>query len=556
MGTTGFTKPSSAQTPLQSIYQDDQNFKIDINQIYKDWITPLDAIRSRANLSANKAILYNLNSASDLPSILKLVKMEDTPQESRCHAFFRLLGFPVISSSNTFYNPGHDITSAGLANKNQKFNIADFPIDGFNALSEARENYTQTELAIFANPNTIDAAVLALSSGGNFTLRKFIVPLNKDSSPFGNLTAAAQSYTIDTDSLVGDNIITLDEYQDSSGDNPSEVTLSDRFHIIKPFIVDARIDTIVSPQANLVAVPFVPDNSFCKISATTTVVRPLIEKVIRDRLVIVDPTSAGSNIAAITDFVKSVPEIQNSQLINIITSGPYKQNDQVRFIDNVNTIRTMMQTLVKAQHDIKKAQGLYYCVPVPSLTGPEGGVTVQGNFYPQFLDPRLVTDLDLDIVTALAKAAINNLNSDSAQSAAANDPKNFTNKTTFGPDTSSGLGDNNATNMESLTQARTRLLNKAGTALQTIEIIMGEFSGFGLCDIVAIIGALNIMDVGALVGLLDDAAYARMQTLLPTTSGAARSDIVTAMTELTSRVKDFYNLMDSIYQDIYNNGAN
>jgi hypothetical protein len=549
--------PNKSETPLQSNYQDGQNFEIDIDQIYKDWITPIDNIRSFANLNFNRGLLTSLTSDSDVAGLSKLVKMEKTPQESRCHAFFRLLGFPVVSSSNTFYNPGFDIVKDpnSFTDLPTKLTIAKSPMADFNSLSEDRENYAQTILAIFADPNTIEAGVLALSSGGNSKLRKFIIPLDEDSSPFGSLTDDAQSYTIDTTSLVGKNTIDLMEYQNNNGEKPEDISLSSGTHIIKPFIVDARIDFTVSPQSRLVAVPFVPDNAFTKVSATENVVRPLLEKIIRDRLVAISKSSAGSNVDSITNFVKNVPAVQDSQLVSIVTKGPYKQDDQTRFIDNVNTIRTLMFKLVDAQKIIKVAQGLYYWVPVPSTTGPEGGCTVQGVFLPTVLDPRLSTKLDKQIVIAIAKSVTNNLNTDSAQAAAANDPVNFTNKTTFGPDTAGGLGDNNNTNLETLSQSRNRILSKAGNALRTVEIITGEFSGFGLCDIVAIIGALNIMAPDKLVGLLDDSAYDRMQVALPSTKGIARAGIVASMTELTSRVKDFYNLMDKIYLDINAGGA-
>ena len=551
-------KPNSSQTPLQGNYQDDQNFEIDIDQLYSDWITPIDNVRSFANLSSNKNLITSSTQATDIPGLSKKIKMERSVQESRCHAFFRLLGLPVVSASNTFYNPGFDIVKSpnSATPLSSKLTIASSPIENFNDLSENRETYAQDVLSIFSTPNDLSSSVLALSSGATNALRDFNAPLAQDSSAFGSLINSYQSYTVDTTSLVGTNMINLFEYQDSNGNTPTDVSLlNTRSHIIKPFIVDARIDFTVSPQSKLVAVPFVPDNSFTKVSATDNVVRPLLEKIIRDRLVILSDSSAGSNVAAVTDFVQNVPAIQSSQLISIITSGPYKQNDQLKFIDNVNTIRTMMFKLVDAQKIIRVAQGLYYWVPITSTTGPEGGSSVQGIFLPTLLDPRLVTNLDKEILISIAKSATNNLNTDSAQPVAANDPLNFTNRTTFGPDTSSGLGDNNNTNLETLSQSRNRILSRANDALRTVEIITGEFSGFGLCDIVALIGALNIMSVTNLVGLLDDSAYQRMQVALPSTQGTARGGINDAMTELTSRVQDFYNLMDAIYQDTSTGGA-
>ena len=58
-----------------------------------------------------------------------------------------------------------------------------------------------------------------------------------------------------------------------------------------------------------------------------------------------------------------------------------------------------------------------------------------------------------------------------------------------------------------LNNKRNQLLAKASNALQIVEMIMGEFSGLGLCDIVAVVGALYTMPLASLVGFLDTDSY-------------------------------------------------
>jgi hypothetical protein len=98
----------------------------------------------------------------------------------------------------------------------------------------------------------------------------------------------------------------------------------------------------------------------------------------------------------------------------------------------------------------------------------------------------------------------------------------------------------------------------ANTALQTVEIIMGEWSGLGLCDIIAVMGALYIMPQGSLLGFLDDDAYERMLTALnlqnnPPSGG--NPGIEQAQMDFVDSVQGMYNLMQDIYQNLANNNG-
>jgi hypothetical protein len=97
---------------------------------------------------------------------------------------------------------------------------------------------------------------------------------------------------------------------------------------------------------------------------------------------------------------------------------------------------------------------------------------------------------------------------------------------------------------------RTAQCDKANQALKDIEIIMGEFSGLGLCDIIAIIASLYLVDIECLVSLLDDAAYSRFKTVQNIDTGVDRVDITTALIKFESVVKDMYNIMDRVFDDL------
>lgn len=558
--------------PNQNNYQDDQNFDIDINKVYTDFITEIDANRSFVSLEAidHQLILAKAKTTEvDITSITGLVKMETTAQESRCHTFFRLIGFPVISDDKRIYNPGFDIIfdATRKITQKEKIDIALSPIDGFENISRDRENRPNTYTTIFSSPQSIDAGVLALSSGGTQKLRKFTASLPSSADPFD--MSPIESYSVDVNALVGDHEIELTKFEDSSGNKPTKFS-NIRKHIISPFIVDGRIDFGVAPHSHLVAVPFVPDQSKTKVSATEFVKRPLLEKIIRDRFSVEDATTAGTATTNMLDFINASGIIKDQNLINLVSGKDiYKLSELAQFAQTINIIKTMMSDLVNAKDIINKAQGDYYWVPAPSTSGPEGGSDVQGVFLPALnssgtlTNKDLITKKDAAIIIASAKNIANTQNSQAGALSTTPDPGSFALSSytlTFGPDTTSGLGDNSGKNLDTLAQARRVALTEANDALKTIEIIMGEFSGFGLCDIIAIMGALNIMPKNKLFGFLDTDAFNRAVIALniqePELTELAQVSIDDAMISFTSIVKDFYNLMDKIYQNIQENNGN
>lgn len=557
------SKPNSADTPNQEIFQDDQNYDIDVNQLYTDWIVPIDNLRSYSSINAqNDKVLSALakRGVIDITGTAKLIKMEQTVQESRCHAFFRWIGFPIADKNHQIFNPGFDVTQNRTITDKKKLDRATNPIDKFNELSLKRENFARGNLDIFNNPKTADAGALALSNGATGALRKFVVPLNPEKSddPF-DMVVDNQSFQVDLNGIVGEETISLKNYQDANGRFPGK--LSDkRIHVIKPFVVDARIDFSVSPQSRLVAVPFVADSYQTKVDPVNNVKRPLLEKIIRDRLAVNDPTiTAGTATNDILQYISESLDIKDNALIKKVNNKDlYNQSEQSQFIQSINTIRSLMKKLVSAQNTITEAQGQYYWLPAPSTSGPEQGCAVQGVFLPTVISPTLVTEKDKAILLSLADTTVNSVTSEGALATGSPEAADFglpTPTVTFGPDTTTGYGNNASQNLDTLSQKRSKALAAAGEALQVIEIIMGDFSGLGLCDIIAIVSALNIMSKENLAAFLDDDAKNRMFSSLGLNASSVNIGTYdAAMTELFSTVRDFYNIMDQIYKDFSEKG--
>lgn len=549
----------SNKIPNQNNYQDSQNFEVDIDKLYNDFILPIDKIRSfsNTNIIGSQAASTIFSSTDPISKLRNNAKIETKMQESRCHAFYRIIGFPVISSDFKIYNPGLDIiySEDRTISLQNKFKIASSPLNNFRELSIERELYPLAIQSIFNQNESLDASVLALSSSVH--IRSFVSSMLQD-DPF-DMEIKNQKHKVNFDSLVGIHEKKLNEYVDVMGNTPTKLS-NQRAHIIKPFIVDSVIDFAVNDSIKLVAVPFVPSKSelFVRDSLDGFVNRPILEKVIRDRCIIINQTNTiGNSNKEMIDYIKNIPAIRDENIINQISGGDvYKLSEQAQFIKFINIIRGMMKKLVEAQISINETQSKYYWLPIPSVAGPEGGCSTRGVLLSTNVPSDLITVKDQAIIDAKIKNVINQINSQTTNLEGTPDVGGFAFdnfKSTFGSDNADSLGDMGAQNLQNLVTKRNTTFQKSNKALRDIEIIIGEFSGLGLCDIIAVMASLYIIPKKDLLGFLDDDARKRMQNLLKISEEA--SDIRTSMASLNNSVKNFYNLMDKIYQDLLQNNG-
>lgn len=555
----------AVKIPNQANYQDNQNLDIDIDKIYTDFIQEIDANRSIVNISnqGNQAFLNNLNK-NNITSLAKLVKVETTPQESRCHTFFRLIGFPVVAADGRYYNPGFDIVKTAAKNItiDKKIEIANNAIKGFRYFSFRRETYINSILQTFSLNESISAITLALSSSTQ--IRPFSIPVtNTDNF---DTSIDVQSYTSNLLGQIGKyNNVSLLEYVDEGGNKPIAYKLNKiRYHFIKPFIVDPRIDFSVSPSQRKVAVPFVTNRTDLLIAENTYVKRPLLEKVIRERFTLQNPNNViGVAGQSIRNYILNVPAVRDDPLIKQMVDDVFNLNEVPQFEKFLNIIRAMLARLVDAQKTIQIVQSKYYWLPIPATIGPEGGSKVKSVIIseniPDGPNNSFITPADRSLINNILKQAANQFNAQVADIDGTPDVGGFafdSFKVTFDKDTSEALGDIVGAEVNRLTKQRNKDISDANEALRAIEIIMGEFSGLGLCDIVAIMGALYIMPKEDILGFLDEDAFPRMVNALSLqSSNLTNPGLDQAMTSFVAKVRDFYNLMDKIYQDLKNNNG-
>lgn len=608
-----------SDTP-QSNFQSNQNFDPDIRKMHKHFITGgntpddndtaqsvgIDDLRGQISVSvtgqtsSNLIKALNINPATETPAPTPTTSTPvQLAQESRCHAFYRIIGFPVVSEDKkTFYNPGFDIIkqidSGGKPIKRKvdlafKLKVAGNVGSQFEAISRARESYAAGTAQIFSVPESVEAGVLALTSGtygskSNVNKRLFAQPFIVNNEPF-DFSLGSQAYSspgniLMNSSWVGDKEVIFADYQDATGVKPNPgiggyKILRQHSHIIKPFMVDPRIDFSIwaseskttSGLSRRVAVPFVPDASYLKTSDTAKAERPLLEKIITEAYSVLSPTDAGDAVTNAIDYVKANKDIQTIsiggvQVGDIFSGKVFKASQQQAFAQYLLTIDALMAHLVASMNIIHAAQGIYYWLPIPAANGPEAGCTTRDVPLNQNISTDLITSDDFNIIKNQVQVILSSVTSIIAQPTATPDPGDyaFSNyKLTFDPATSDSQGDWGAKTKETLAAKRNRVLSKAGEALQVVEMIMGEFSGLGLADIIAVMGALYTMPPTDLLGFLDEDAIDRAEVVLKAQPGSLRaqrpSDITQPMTSLASFVNGFYKIMDQVFQDYFNNNA-
>lgn len=541
----------------QNIYRDDQNIIIDINKLYSDYILEIDNIRSYSNISnsVNNEFFKTL-SVKTINSIANLVKVESTPQESRCHAFFRLIGFPVVDSNLGYYNPGFDniILKDKLLTIDKKITISNNISNNLKELSRQREIYENKYKNIFSKKGTLYSSVLSLT---NIKGRDFNVPLQEDNYFSPKITN--QKFKVDLTTIVGNKIKKTNELTDQSNIFISDNELfPNRYHYILPFITDPKIDFTVYPLKNRVAVPFVFNKTQLKITEDTYVKRPLLEKIIRERII----SQSNNNINDVgeknkeyIDYIKNIDAIKDENIIKQIYSNDiYKLSEIDQFIKYLNIIRALCNELVNCQINIENVQKKYYWLPIINENGIEKGVSNKNIIISKGLPKDLITKYDKDIILYSLKQISNSFNSQLSGENIIPDNGNFAfdNFTrTFEGNDSEGIGDANLNTLNSLLIKRNNEFNDASNSLQKIEMIMGNFSGLGLSDIIVIIGALHIMPLNDLFGFLDNDAFNRMIILLnKQQEQLSNPGIEKAMNSFVQKVSDLYNLMDKIYNDI------
>lgn len=518
---------------IRKDFFDDQDKSVDIYKLYSDFVSEIDSIRSYIGLNINTTNMDEV--FNDGLSI----KVETEPKESRCHAFFRMIGFPVYSSSG-IYNSGFYVPNNGnTKDKERKLNIAKNISKEMFALMYFRERYLDNFYSKFSQSN-LESSILALTS---VNIRTFISPLENNN---GIYDVTKPSYTLSLKDSVGKN---FSDYISETGEKAQSIQ-NKRDHYIKPFMVDPRIENYVAPSQKMIAVPFAEDQSKISLGGKDTVRRPYIEYVCRNRL---DDRNKLDNL---TDSQSQI--IANSQLFNNQESfqrfsegiSKYTVSQKTQYLKYYNIMRALISELKKAEHAITTTRSEYFWVPVPSKKGPEFGTSTRNIIVGDSLNE----DNDIKISEMDAAKKFNEIMKETLDKTEKDIGGFAFQSKSATPDENRGVNDILSQSLDQEMEKRRQQCNKANDAIKKIEIIMGEFSGLGLCDIIAIYAALWLVDEKYLIDLLDDDSFNRMSKLpflqakvVKDRMSSGKSDPAAALQAFEDQVRLMYQTMDAIY---------
>src|SRR5208283_238826 len=158
------------------------------------------------------------------------------------------------------------------------------------------------------------------------------------------------------------------------------------------------------------------------------------------------------------NLIQQFKSIQQTNIgtspLSKVFSGPLFNTPSDYFASYLAIIQALMTKLVEAIHVVAEAQGLYYFLPMPSKTGPEGGFTVRNIIISQNVitnNSNVITDDDFDLAFVQLQALMTSLTSAVAQPNAVPDAAGASstngvigNKITFDTNTSNALGNLNS----------------------------------------------------------------------------------------------------------------
>jgi len=524
-------------------YSTQDSVNVDIDDLYNKIIKQIDFFRSHCY-----ALIPKLNNALSVSSIDDILSDSDVIttayQESRCSAFYRMVGFPVVDKDLKFYSPGFDPTlnrNEDLLENNIK--IANNMAPNLKTILNQREAIFVKNKNLLAKQdiNSISASIASIY------VRPFDLQIKNPDKPF-DIDFKDQVFKISNRTLIKTTY-----FQDLSNDITFPIDQS--VHPIAPFMADPRIDFTVMPTKNRITVPFPLDAADTRINGGSNQInlkRPYIEKVITTRLnnrnVFNDSTidqSVQSNLDSVLSDIQELSAIKDPKFDDIksnIAKNLYG-SEVFTLTKYLNMMTDIIDILCKSIELINNTRNKINWMPVPSdRYGLEQDIT---NKEPTIADDLRNSQIDRDIIELTNKKIVHEFN---LVGNTDTDVGGFA----FSNLDDIVLGDFKSTTsyfdnqIDSLNNQRKNLYKKANDALRTVEIITGEFSGLGLIDILAIQAALWSISIESLVGLIDKRAFDRMSNipyLQQAVQSTARNDITTSMQEFGRKLSDIYTLL-------------
>lgn len=531
--------------------KDQSNFYTDksissksIDDLYNELVPQIDEHRSYFDATIS-GILTNFSIDAVDKAISNSQISTANYNESRCHSFYRIIGLPIVDQDGNISNPGFNKYA------NNDSDILDSNIQVCKNLSKdsldmsfLREKYFKDYQKIFQNQDNISTAYVLSSI--------FIRPFNNLSNNVEPLDKDDQKYSIEDRGFEKNNYFNFSLLKDSDGNN---IVLKKEYrHILKPFIVDPRIDYTVLPANKKICVPFTLKKEDTKLDQQTYLIKPLLELICQARFNINNKSDEiGEYRDSLINYLKSNNNITDTDktLISNITSDINKF-----YRTEIYALNKFLPIMKAIAYKLKNSlQTIYKYIfkinynPLPNVKGPEFGCTLKEIV----VNDERNTDLEKEIILHRLYLELSKLDLDTTKTS--NLERGF--NSIFGLIGGTGYKNIKTTyesNLNKLTKNRDTIGDYLNNAVRDLEIIMGEFSGLGLIDIVAILTALWTIDQKYLVNMLDEYTFNRMYKNVelrnPVVEARKSGSIINGikvLKEFENKVKQYLDLQEFLY---------
>lgn len=508
----------------EDVLDDFQGIDLDIDSLVAKFIRPIDRYRSHNSPSPNGQLRQ-----PGLPS-------QKDPQESRTHAFYRMLGLPVIAPNGKFFNPGFNPLVGDAELRRNADVTASIPTAVKN-ISALRETISRRNFGLFTQATT-DAAVFSLALATPKGQRQLAILSENsqiaNSSSVGSLTNPPKQI----ETIPIRNSFITSRYQKNDG---SEITntFSTVTHILAPFMCDPIISSSVNLSPNsgsssvIVAAPFLSQDQ-TEYEKNKYARRPGIEFILRLRLrqqniidvsnvIIPALTALGSGLdnASQREVAAAISGIGVS---DVDVEQVFKESGRIEVFTLNSLLKTYKGLVSLYRKNIQTIERNYKKIiwaPISNIGGPEQGTKVSTTVISpkRFLSS---WELEYRIFNLEVKSGLVKRQMDIGESSDGIQ-LNFSD---FTISEYHNLAQTYNQALQDAKNERSRIESESSAALRAIEFISGEVSGLGLIDIIAIYMALWSVPISTLLDLIDDGAAVRLNriTELKTVSTQNRAD--------------------------------
>lgn len=474
-----------------------------VDSLYQRYVAPIDQLRSITKPSP----YAQTDKTIGISSTFNNLEYSSNVLESRTHAFYRMLGFPVVSSDKrTFYNPGFD------PNFNQNYltrlAVASNQLEVVKTATTIREFNSIGFADIFKRQDLV-ASYFAL-------LLRYPIPfqvLDESKSPFDqdNQFFPVPDRIIASDLFIAgstspDFVAVVENNQNTFSGTP---------HLLRPFVVDPNIEITVSPDVNRVCVPFLKSKNDTKITQSKFLQRPGLEFIIRERLAgqIGEKDFGKELVKNYLDFFNQDEDFQDlfesindekkdlvaEDLEKLFGSPDSKQIEVVTKL--IKCLKLCIRRLAQSFIAIDTVKAKIGWVPIVSKKGPEAGIVGAALSPVGINDSR--TQIDSRIAALKTKKALieRRINE--------NKDLGFFASPFFGSVGGEDLEEYDR-QISNETQKRDSFAKIGFEALGIVEKVTGQVSGLGLIDIISIYLALWTVDLETLINFLDNNSFQRL----------------------------------------------